>query len=107
MTADLELDFAADGQAVTLAVGQGLRLQLEESPTTGYQWSVLNSGALTLESNVFMPAGAAIGGGGTRVLRWRACVAGSNEVMLVNRRAWEPIDKAIGRFAMTVVVAGP
>jgi inhibitor of cysteine peptidase len=106
MTADLELDVAADGRVVTLVVGQGLRLRLAENPTTGYQWSVSSSGDLLLESNVFTPTGAAVGGGGLRELRWRARAAGSNPVTLVQRRAWEPIDKAIGRFAITVVVAG-
>jgi inhibitor of cysteine peptidase len=107
MTADLELDLAADGRAVTLVVGQGLRLRLAENPTTGYQWSVSSSGDLLLESNVFTPAGAAVGGGGMRELQWRACAAGRNPVALAQRRAWEPIDKAIGRFAITVIVTGP
>jgi inhibitor of cysteine peptidase len=107
MTADLELDLAADGQVVTLAVGQGLRLRLAENPTTGYQWSVLGSGALLLERNVFTPAGAAVGGGGVRELHWRARAAGNHPLTLALRRAWEPADKAIGRFAVAVVVAGP
>lgn len=107
MTADLELDIAAEGQSVTLAVGQVLLLRLAENPTTGYQWSVSSSGDLFLESNLFTPVGAGIGGGGTRELRWRARSAGSNQLTLAQRRAWEPIDKAIGRFAMTVIVAGP
>jgi inhibitor of cysteine peptidase len=107
MTTDLELDIAADGQTVTLAVGQSLRLRLAENPTTGYQWSVSSSGDLLLESNLFTPVGAAIGAGGLRELRWRARSAGINRLTLAQRRAWEPIDKAIGRFALTVIVASP
>ena len=107
MTTDLALDVAADGQTVTLAVGQGLRLRLAENPTTGYRWSVSSSGDLVLESDLFAPGGSAIGGGGTREFRWRAGAAGRHPLALVQCRAWEPIDKAIGRFALTVVVAGP
>ena len=107
MTADLELDRAADGQTVTLDVGQGLRLRLAENPTTGYQWSVSGSGGLSLESSVFTPVGAAAGGGGTREFQWRAHFAGSHPLSLAQRRAWEPIDKALGHFALTVVVEGP
>jgi len=107
MTADLELDGAADGHTVTLAVGQGLRLRLAQNPTTGYQWSVSGSGGLSLESSVFTPVGASAGGGGGREFLWRARSAGSHRIDLALRRAWEPIDKALGRFTLTVVVEGP
>jgi len=107
MTSDLELDGAADGQTVTLALGQGLRLRLAENPTTGYQWSVSGSGGLSLESSVFAPVGAAAGGAGTREFQWRASSAGSHRLDLAQRRAWEPIDKALGQFALTVIVDGP
>ena len=107
MTADLELDRAADGQTVTLALGQGLRLRLAENPTTGYQWSESGSSSLRLESSLFTPVGAAAGGGGTRQFQWRAHFAGIQRLSLAQRRAWEPIDQAIGLFTLTVVVDGP
>lgn len=107
MTADLELDEAANGQTVTLALGQGLRLRLAENPTTGYRWSVSGSGGLSLEGSVFTPVGAAVGGGGMREFLWLARSAGSHRLSLAQRRAWEPIDRALGHFALTVVVEGP
>ena len=107
MMADLELDLAANGQTVTLAVGQRLRLRLAENPTTGFQWSVSSSGDLCLESKLFTPMGAAVGGGGTREFQWRARSAGSHRLSLAQRRAWAPIDNALGHFALTVVVEGP
>jgi len=107
MTADLELDGAADGQTVNLSVGQGLRLRLAENPTTGYQWSVTGRGGLLLESSAFTPVGASAGGGGIRVFHWRARSAGRHQLSLAQCRAWEPIDKALGHFELTVVVDDP
>lgn len=106
MPADLELDFSANGQTVALAAGQALVLRLEENPTTGYQWSVTSSGNLRLEANDFVPAcGPAVGASGLRCQRWRAQGAGTHPLELVYRRAWEPIEKAIGRFEILVVSA--
>lgn len=107
MTSDLDLDLAANGRAVTLVLGQRLRLRLAENPTTGYQWAVLSSDDLVLESNRFTPVGTAVGGGGTRELRWQASCIGSNQITLAQRRTWEPIEKSLARFTLTVVVTRP
>lgn len=92
---------------MTLALGRRLRLSLAENPTTGYQWAVVSSDNLVLESDVFTPNGAAIGGGGTRELLWQAHSLGSNQLTLAQRRTWEPIEKALARFTLTVVVTRP
>ena len=103
MAADLVLDLTASGQTVALAAGQTLELRLAENPTTGYRWSVHASGGLQALGDAHVPGGPLPGAAGERRLRWCSPGEATHELLLLHQREWEPADRAIGRFALTVI----
>lgn len=95
------------GRTVDVRPGDVIVIRLEENLTTGYGWEI-ESGEGTVvaleESNHVETAGMAMGRGGMRVLRFVALAQGSQEVRLQLRRPWEPPDKAIEQFSITIRV---
>lgn len=95
----LTLTESDDGRSFNVHVGDQLFVRLEESPTTGYQWAVEQSGdVLVLESSDFFPAGTGVGTGGERVFTFAVQRSGSARVSLNLRRDWEADTSAIKRF---------
>lgn len=107
MVAPLSIDRRAHGTRVTLARGQALHVALPENPTTGYRWSVRSAGGLQLVASTFVPAGAAVGGGGTRRFEWLepAGAPGVHRVSLALRREWETTSAPADVFDVTVAGA--
>jgi len=73
-------------------VGQQVTVRLDETPTTGYQWEVVDAPAgLEVETSAFEPpTSAAPGANGQRVVTLTAAEPGHHRVRLERRRAWEP-----------------
>lgn len=105
MSPAVDLDASADGTTVTLAPGHPLIVRLPEISTTGYRWTVDQSGGLQLEADDFLPGGTGVGGGGTRRLQWRTSMPGTHVLVLVQRRVWETQGEPHARFQLTVIVA--
>ena len=81
-----------NGASVSATVGDELKLELAENPTTGFRWQPtgIDDRILQLRGDDFVSAaGAAIGGGGRRLFRWAAVHPGVTEVRLELKRAWE------------------
>lgn len=100
-------DSANNGSRVDIQVGDDLSVVLEEIPGTGYRW-ILESDlaqALELVGSDFTSAGAGIGGGGLRRLRFRASHPGAFAITLRQAREWEPVGSAINTFILTGVVS--
>lgn len=92
-------------------VGEVVFFRLPENPTTGYVWEFqqTGTGALRVAENKFEPgspdAGApAPGSGGQRVLQLVGERAGTVQLQAVQRRSWEPPEKAIDTRSFTVDV---
>jgi predicted secreted protein len=73
------------------AVGEQVVIHLHETPTTGYQWVVVEPhDGLDVDGSTFEPpTSAAPGAGGRRVVTVHATQAGTHRLRLEQRRSWE------------------
>jgi predicted secreted protein len=81
--------------------------RLEENLTTGFGWemeTVEGSAVDLIESTYVEAKGAAIGRGGTRVLRFEARSPGIQKIRLQLRRPWDPPEKALEHLEVTIQV---
>jgi inhibitor of cysteine peptidase len=115
----LTLTQADDGRAIDLVVGAVVRIELPENPTTGYRWALgeIDDAVVALRGEHYRGpkagdgdgdsdgSGDLAGGGGLRVVELAAVGAGLTSVAAQLRRAWEPPDAAIARFAVVLAVA--
>jgi inhibitor of cysteine peptidase len=89
---EIAIGAAHSGTLVQASVGDTLRLEIGENPTTGFRWQRDDQDEL-LESSgdrFAPPEGSAAGAGGTRILSFRAVGAGRTRLELSMRQAWEP-----------------
>jgi len=95
------------GRTIDVRPGDVIVIRIEENLTTGYGWEI-ESGEGTVvaleESNYVEAAGMATGRSGMRLLRFIARAPGSQEVRLQLRRPWDPPDKTIEQFSITIRV---
>jgi predicted secreted protein len=99
----LVLDETWNDRAAEVAVGDTLKLELSENPTTGYQWRVPDVGPALrmLEESYQAPSGGA-GGGGVRRWTFAADKAGAIPLELQLKRSGQPHPART--FKVTVVV---
>jgi inhibitor of cysteine peptidase len=97
-----------NGTSKRVRLSEEVVLELEENPSTGYRWTIETTGdALEeIESRYIPLSGAAIGGGGRRVVRFLAAHPGVAEIRAVLRRSWEPPDRSLNQYAVTITVEG-
>lgn len=105
----IELDEAAAGRPVTVAVGERVRITLAENRTTGYRWRVGGDCArlLVAEEDQAKSPGGPPGAGGERIWVFAAKTEGQCELRFESVRAWE--ESATGKvvsFPVTVVKGG-
>ena len=102
------LNGKADGKRVELARGQELVLSLEENPTTGFRWEVVQRAAAVIEivgeGRYAAASTGRVGSGGTTTWRFRATRTGSDTLRLVYRRSWEKDQPPAESFSCTVNV---
>lgn len=81
-----------DGQTVEVQAGSILELQLPESPTNGYRWTLSSPPAcLSLVDDTFTPPTALVPGRpGSHRWRFLAVGPGTGALQLVSARSWEP-----------------
>jgi predicted secreted protein len=97
------------GGSFEMAPGETLAVRLDENPTTGYGWAVVecDKDVLSLERSEFVSSGGkSVGVGGVRVFVFEAEAVGSTSVRLSYRREWEGEKSAAGRFVFKVAVKG-
>jgi inhibitor of cysteine peptidase len=103
----MELDEAAHGQTIDLAVGDELTIRLAENPTTGYRWDVRSraSTVCDLASDEYEAPKPTPGAGGVHVWAFRATRPGAAELLLVYRRPWDEPSEPEKTFAVRIRVA--
>lgn len=103
--AEITVRAGENGSTVTAAVGDVVKIELAENPTTGFRWQIasVNSSILRLQSDDFAPSGPPVGSGGLHVFRWAAAGRGNTDVQLELKRSWETAP-AKSTFAIRVSV---
>lgn len=94
-----------NGSSVQVDRGSKITIELEENPSTGYQWMVrkIESAFLAPEGDVFSPGTPGRpGAGGSHQFFFRAIAAGETVLDLINKRAWQSADQAESRFELTI-----
>ena len=104
----LHLRESDNGTSVRVPRSEEVVLELAENPTTGYRWTIETTGDAIneIESNYVPSSGTAIGGGGRRSVRFFAVHPGTAEIRVALRRSWEPPERSLKQFAVTIHVEG-
>lgn len=95
------------GKSITMQVNDLLLLSLDENPTTGFQWALDGGGGdlVELQSSEYVPAGESkVGGGGQRILTFKAQRAGIGQLKLKLWREWQGEPSVVERFTVTLQV---
>jgi inhibitor of cysteine peptidase len=100
----VELTEKDNGRTIEIAVGDLLIVRLNENPTTGYRWELVNTKGLEVAGDRFESKGDAIGAAGIRVFQFRANSLGRQELQLKNWRKWESDSSVIDHFDATIFV---
>ena len=100
-------DKSYDGRTIDLRIGDGVKLSLEENPTTGYRWEFLSRpepDCVIVTDEYVANANGLAGSGGVHNWDFRAIDKGTCAVRLVYRRPWESDTAPAQKFALTMVV---
>ena len=94
-----------NGASVDVQRDAKITIELKENPTTGYRWmiSTIDEAFLVPEGDEFLPPDHKIpGAGGLRRFFFRAKRAGFTALTLINKRAWQRDDQAVGTFKLAI-----
>ena len=86
--------YGKDDHNITVKAGEQFVIQLDENPTTGYQWTVAISdeSIVKLDKDDYQQQSAGsniVGAGGTRVLTFKGLKQGTVTLTLTNERSFE------------------
>jgi inhibitor of cysteine peptidase len=79
-------------QHIEIAVDDIIQLQLDESPTTGYRWRIVNldtHGIQVISEDFKINAHAGVGGAGKKVIKLKVLRKTAGSLRLENRRSWD------------------
>jgi inhibitor of cysteine peptidase len=94
-----------NGGSVQVRRGAKITIELNENPTTGYRWMIssIDEAFLVPAGDDFVPSDQkSPGAGGLRRFFFHAKSAGSTALTLINKRAWQRDDQAVGTFNLTI-----
>jgi len=94
-----------NGALVEVRRGAKITIELNENPTTGYRWMItgIDEAFLVPDGDAFVPPDQkSLGAGGLRRFFFRAKSEGSTALTLINKRAWQRDDLAVGNFRLAV-----
>jgi inhibitor of cysteine peptidase len=94
-----------NGASVQVQRDAKIAVELNENPTTGYRWIISRIDEILLvpEGDEFLPPDQkSPGAGGRRRFFFRAKSEGSTALTLINKRAWQRDDQAVGTFDLAI-----
>jgi inhibitor of cysteine peptidase len=105
----MELDEKTNGTEVSVPAGESLVIRLAENPTTGFRWTLVQTGEPVCVpiDDVFVPDGRQPGGGGWHRWNFQAATAGSCRIELASRRSWEQKPEPAQVYTVQVRVRRP
>jgi inhibitor of cysteine peptidase len=97
-----EVDMTDRGE-IEVGVGDEVVIRLPENGTTGYVWSLRDSGdELELVEDKLTPPHRGVGAGGERLIKLRAIAPAHAEVVFELARAWEKAPIEERRYSVVV-----
>lgn len=111
VTGTLDVGAKSNGQAVKAGVGNLIRITLESNPSTGYNWELrdFEYGAADFHSSDVVArqtGNVLMGAPGNTIITLQAVQPGSQNIVLVYRRPWEPPDQVAATFSFQLEVTG-
>jgi predicted secreted protein len=106
--ADFVFSENSNGALVQVPRGSKVTVELEENPTTGYQWIVnaIDEIFLVPEGDAFLTgAQMGLGAGGVRRFFFRAKGTGCTSLSLINKRSWQSDHEAIATFKLAIQIS--
>ena len=102
----LILDEHSNGQTVQTVLGQELEIRLQENPTAGFRWQIVQTGepVCTISSHCFDPGRKASGQSGVHSWKLKVIAEGTTAIKLVYRRSWESDTSGSRTFALFLKV---
>lgn len=89
--ATVTLSESNNNQHIEIAVNDTITIQLDESPTTGYRWEVVELDKTNLEllsEDYDQYPNAGIGGGGRKIIQLKVLKKAAGRIKLYNRQPW-------------------
>ncbi len=105
--ADFVFSEKSNGALIQVPRGSKLTVELEENPTTGYQWMVNGIDEIFLmpEGDAFLTgAQMGLGAGGVRRFFFRAVGTGCTSLSLINKRSRGSDHEAIATFKLALQI---
>ena len=102
---DLVFSEKDNGALVEVSLGSKVTVELRENPTTEYRWIVNGADEVFLvpEGDAFLVGQQiGLGAGGVRRFFFRAKGTGCTSLSLINKRAAQSDNEAIGSFRLAV-----
>jgi inhibitor of cysteine peptidase len=100
----MDLGIHDTGRSISVCVNDIVTLRLNENPTTGFLWEILEHQCLRLLDDSY-EGGSGIGASGVHSFRFRMTCPGSHRLRLKHRRSWEGEDSVLEVFDATLVAA--
>jgi len=103
----INADKSYAGRTINLRVGDGVKLSLEENPTTGYRWEFLSRpepACVIVADEYAANTNGLAGSGGVHNWDFRAVDKGTCAVSLSYQRPWEKDTAPAQMFTLTLVV---
>lgn len=103
---DLVFGAEHNGKVMDVPVGRPFHIRLEETPSTGYKWSVprFDANCLELHSDGFAPyQNIGVGGGGVHDFEFIATSACRTTIRAIKKRPWESDTQSQPTFEITIV----
>jgi inhibitor of cysteine peptidase len=106
MNDGLRVDENANGAQVSLSVDQRLEVCLKENRTTGFRWTLEETGepALVLLDDAFQADTSRVGAPGSHRWRFAAKRPGAATLKFRSARSWEEGQAPAGTYALRVSV---
>lgn len=96
------------GDTIDISPETEVEIRLEENRTTGYQWTIENSGEKVIsivDEEHIVPEKPRIGQGGIYVLRFRVNQTGEDKLSLKYWQSWEGESSVERRFNINVIAS--
>jgi inhibitor of cysteine peptidase len=96
-----------NGRLVQVPRGSKVTVELEENPTTGFQWMVngIDEIFLVPEGDAFLiGAQMGLGAGGVRRFFFRAKGTGCTSLSLINKRPWQSDHEAVATVKLAIQI---